>query len=569
MSDPVSPIDKIAVAFWEDFLPLQPTTATVYGDDRYDDRLEDPGPEGRAAARALAEHVLSEIAEVPDEGLSVEERITKDMLRIVADLAIEGDDRSFHELRAVDHMEGLQLQISQIAQFQAADTPERLEKFVARLHAYDDAIDATIGVMDDGRASGRTAARIVVERTIDQLDRLLAIPVEDSPIVATARVASEADRAAVRGALRESIYPANRRLREALAGPYLGASRELPGLISAPDGEALYRYAIRAWTTLDMDPRDVHQVGLDELAMIDEERRAIANAEGYGDDVEAYRRALADDPANQAATREELVARATEDIGRALDVAPRIFGRLPSSGCEVKPVEAYKEKDVAFAYYYPPTLDGTRPGTYYVNTYDLPSRTYSKLASTTYHEAIPGHHFQIALEMEHPSLNLFRRLGSRMVGGAYVEGWGLYAERLADEYGLYRNAGERLGMLDAQAWRASRLIVDSGMHGLGWTRQQSIDQLLRTGLSMTDAVIETDRYIGWPGQALCYMTGMRLMRQLRRDLETRDGAAFDLRSFHDELIGHGSLPLATLAKELPGWVKPKAEPEVALTPMRP
>jgi uncharacterized protein (DUF885 family) len=490
--------------------------------------------------------------------LSVEERITKDMLRIVADLGIEGDDLSFHELRALDHMEGLQLMINQIAQFQAADTPERLDRFVARLHAYEGAIDATIGVLDDGRASGRTAARIVVERTIDQLDRLLAIPVEESPIVATARVASEADRAAIRGALRESIYPANRRFRDALAGPYLEASRELPGLVSAPGGEALYRYAIRAWTTLDMEPRDVHQTGLDELAMIDEERRAIANAEGYGDDVEAYRRALAEDPANQASTREELVARATEDIARALEVAPRIFGRLPASACEVKPVEAYKEKDVAFAYYYPPTLDRSRPGTYYVNTYDLPSRTYSKLASTTYHEAIPGHHFQIALEMEHPSLNVFRRLGSRMVGGAYVEGWGLYSERLADEYGLYRNAGERLGMLDAQAWRASRLIVDSGMHGLGWTRQQSIDQLLRTGLSMTDAVIETDRYIGWPGQALCYMTGMRVIRQLRRDLEARDGAAFDLRSFHDEAIGHGSLSLATLARELPNWVKPKA-----------
>ncbi len=557
MPELVSPIDRIAVAFWEDFLPLQPTTATVYGDDRYDDRLEDLGPVGRAAARALSERVLREIAEVSDDGLTVEERITKDMLRIVAEIAIEGDDLSFHELRAVDHMEGIQLAINQIAQFQAADTPERLEKFVARLHAYEDSIDATIRIMDEGRASGRTAARIVVERTIDQLDRLLAIPVEASPIVATARVASDADRAAVRGALRESIYPANRRFRDALAGPYLEASRELPGLISAPDGEALYRYAIRAWTTLDMEPRDVHQVGLDELAMIDEERRAIASAEGYGDDVEAFRRALADDLGNQASTREELVARATEDIARALEVAPRIFGRLPRSGCEVRPVEEYKEKDVAFAYYYPPTLDGSRPGIYYVNTYDLPSRTYSKLASTTYHEAVPGHHFQIALEMEHPSLNLFRRLGSRMVGGAYVEGWGLYAERLADEYGLYRNAGERLGMLDAQAWRASRLIVDSGMHGLGWTRQESIDQLLRTGLSMTDAVIETDRYIGWPGQALCYMTGMRVMRQLRRDLEARDGAAFDLRSFHDELIGHGSLPLATLAKELPGWVKPK------------
>ncbi len=557
MTEPMSRIDEIAVGYWEDLLPLQPTIATVYGDDRYDDRLEDPGPAGRAATRSLAERVLRDIAGVPDEGLAVEERITKDMLRTVAELAVGADDLAVHELRAVDHMEGLQLQINQIGQFQPADTPERLEKFLIRLRAYGDAIDATIAILDEGRASGRTAARIVAERTVDQLDRLLAIPVETSPIAMTARVASDADRDAVREVVREAVYPANRRFRDAIAGPYLAATREQPGLISAPDGEAQYRYAIRAWTTLDMDPRDVHQVGLDELAIIDEERRAIANTEGYGDDVDAYRRALADDPANRASTSEDLVARATEDIGRALEVAPRIFGRLPVAACEVKPVETYKEKDVAFAYYYPPTMDGSRPGTYYVNTYDLPSRTYSKLASTTYHEAVPGHHFQITLEMEHPSLNVFRRLGSRMVGGAYVEGWGLYAERLADEYGLYRNAGERLGMLDAQAWRAARLVVDSGMHGLGWTRRQSIEQLLRTGLSETDAVIETDRYIGWPGQALSYMTGMRVIRQLRAELTARDGAAFDLRRFHDELIGHGSLPLATLAKELPTWVTPR------------
>ena len=156
--------------------------------------------------------------------------------------------------------------------------------------------------------------------------------------------------------------------------------------------------------------------------------------------------------------------------------------------------------------------------------------------------------------MENPNLNVFRRLGSRIVGGAYVEGWGLYSERLADEMGLYRSQAERFGMLDAQAWRASRLVVDSGMHGLGWSRQQSIDWLLEAGLSETDAVIETDRYICWPGQALTYMTGMREIERLRRELEARDGAGFDLKRFHDELIGHGSLPLATLAAELPNWV---------------
>ncbi len=553
---PMSRIDDIATRFWESLLELSPTVATVYGDERYDDRLDDPGPAGRAAHRALAERVRTEVAGISTEALSVEDRITLDMLAITADLTIRGDDLAVHELRAVNHIDGVQTLLAQLAVFQPADTPERLDRWLARLRAYGPMVDATIEVLREGMSSGRTSARIVAERTIAQLDGLLGQPLEASPVVRMAQVADDAAREAVANAVRDVVRPADQRFLAFLRDEYLATTRELPGLISAPDGDALYRYAIRSWTTLDMEPAEIHQVGLDELATIDAERREIALEAGFGDDVDAYRRSLVADPANQAASPELLVARATEDIARAAEASPRVFGRLPKARCEVRPVEAFKEKDAPFAYYYPPTLDGSRPGIYYVNTYDLPSRTFSKLASTTYHEAIPGHHYQIALEMEHPTLNVFRRLGSRLTGSAYVEGWGLYSERLADELGLYRSLGERLGMLDAQAWRASRLIVDSGMHGLGWSRRESIDWLLRTGLSETDAVIETDRYIGWPGQALSYMVGLREIRRLRRELEASLGAAFDLRQFHDELIGHGSLPLATLARELPTWVAP-------------
>ena len=550
-------MDEIATAFWEGYLTLSPTTPTFYGDERYADRLDDPGPEGRAAGRALAERSAAEAAAVPEEGMTTEDRITRDMLRIIGELTAEEDDLGAYELRAVDQINGPQTMLAQLAQFQPADTPERLEAWLERLRAYGPYIDAYIEILHDGRASGRTSARIVAERTIEQLHRVLAMPLDEALIPALSRVAAEEDRERVRKVVGEVVYAADRRYLEAIEGDYLPATREQPGLVSAPDGAALYRHFIRRWTTLDMDPRDVHQVGLDELEQIDEERRAIARRAGFGDDVSAFRRSVADDPANRAATKEELVARANEDIVRAAAVAPTVFGRLPRAGCEVWPVEEFKEKDAPFAYYFPPATDGSRAGIYYVNTYDLPTRTYSKLASTTYHEAIPGHHFQISLEMENPSLNVFRRLGSRMVSGAYAEGWGLYAERLADELGLYRNDAERLGMLDAQAWRASRLITDSGMHGLGWSRQQSVDWLLQTGLSMTDAVIETDRYIDWPGQALSYMLGMREIRRLRAELEARDGGRFDLKRFHDELIGHGSLPLVTLSAELPRWVTPR------------
>jgi uncharacterized protein (DUF885 family) len=549
-------MDEIASRLWEGYLRVSPTTATVYGDSRFDDRLDDPGPEGRAAVRSLLESSAAEAAAVPDDELSDEDRITCDMIQVTAGLVAEGDDLAVHEIRAVNQIDGPQTLLAQVAVFQRADTPERLEAWLARLRAYGPFMDENIRILREGLASGRTSARIVAERTIRQLEGTLATPLEQAVVPALSRVAGEADRERVREVVRDVVYPADQRYLDVLRDEYLAATREQPGLVSAPDGDALYRYAIRQWTTLDMEPADVHQVGLDELAAIDAERREIAGEAGYGDDVRSYRRALELDPSNQAATPEELVARATEDITRAAAIAPTVFGRLPHAACEVRPVEAFKEKDAPPAYYFPPTMDGSRPGIYYVNTYDLPSRTYSKLASTTYHEAIPGHHFQISLEMEHPILNVFRRLGARMTGGAYVEGWGLYSERLADELGLYRNQAERFGMLDAQAWRASRLIVDSGLHGLGWSRQQSIDWLLQTGLSQTDAVIETDRYISWPGQALTYMTGLREIRRLRHALEARDGAAFDLVRFHDELLGHGSLPLATLASEVPRWVTP-------------
>ena len=413
---------------------------------------------------------------------------------------------------------------------------------------------ANTEILREGIASGLTAPRIVAERTIAQIERMLDVPIESAIVPSMVSVTTEADRERVREAVRDVAYPADAAFLDVLRNEYLAATRDEPGLWSAPDGEALYRTAIRSWTTLDLDPEAVHQMGLEDLDRIDEERRRIARGAGHGDDIDAYRRALEADPANRPSTKQELVARAAEDIERGLAEAPRYFGRLPRVGCEVRPVEEFKEKDAPFAYYYPPTLDGSRPGIYYANGYDLPSRTYTKLATTTYHEAVPGHHFQIALEMENPNLNTFRRLGARMVGASYVEGWGLYSERLADEMGLFRSEGERFGMLDAQAWRAARLVVDTGLHALRWPRQRSIDFLRMVGLSETDAVIETDRYICWPGQALTYKVGQREIERLRAELTARDGADFDIRTFHDAVLGHGSLPLATLSRELPGWV---------------
>ena len=550
---PASPVDVLADRFWESILELNPTTATVYGDERYADRLEDPSPAGRARSRRLMETTKADAEAISPDGLSVEDRITRDMLIVIADQGLEEDDQGVHRLRVVDQIGGPQTLLPQVATFQPADTPERLEKFLTRLNGYRDYMAANTDILREGLDTGLTAPRIVAERTVAQLERLIAIPIGEAVIPALAHVASNADRERVRDVVRDVVYPADAAFLKVLKGEYLAETRDEPGLWSAPRGDALYRTQIRSWTTLDLDPREVHQIGMEELRAIDAGRRAIATAAGAANPV-AYRARLDADPANTPRSKEELLQRAREDIDRAMAVAPGFFGTLPKAGCEVKAVEEFKEKDAPFAYYFPPASDGSRGGTYYANGYDLPSRKYTKLATTTYHEAVPGHHFQIALEQENPNLSTFRRLGARIVGGAYVEGWGLYSEKLADEMGLFRDDAERFGMLDAVAWRAARLVVDTGLHALRWTRQQSIDFLLETGLSETDATIETDRYIAWPGQALTYMIGCREIEKLRRELTARDGSAFDLRAFHDAVLGHGSLPLATLRRELPNWL---------------
>jgi uncharacterized protein (DUF885 family) len=547
-------VDQLADGFWERFKQLSPISATINGDDRYDDQLPDPGPVGRAERRRFAAEMRDAGADLDPASLSLEDRITLDVLHVVGNIFLVQDDQRIDTLQVVDQMGGPQTMLPQLCQVQAADTPERLDAFLARLHAYPAFMAANRELLNEALASGLTAPRIVAERTIAQLERMLAIPIDQAVVPSLVTVANEADREKIRAVVRDEVYPADAAFLEALRGEYRHASREENGIWSAPDGDTLYATQILRWTTLQQDPEDVHRVGLEELESIEAERREISRAAGFGDDTKAYRASLAGDPANQAGSKEILIARATEDIERAHELAPRMFRNVPVSACRVIPVEEYKERDAPFAYYYPPSADTTRPGTYYVNTFDLPSRTFSRLASTTYHEAIPGHHFQIALEGENKALNLFRRFAARYAGGAYVEGWGLYAERLADEMGLYRNEAERFGMLDAQAWRAARLVVDTGMHALRWDRQRSIDTLLDAGLTETDAVIETDRYIAWPAQALTYKTGQREIERLRREISARDGSAFDLREFHDQLLGHGSLPLATLAKELPNWV---------------
>ena len=557
-------VNALAERFWNGVLELSPITATVLGYEQGEDRLDDPGPAGRDRARRLFRGTLDAADAIRESqsggtgsdiaALPTEEAITLDILHVVCETELEQLDQRIDRLKAVDQMDGPQTVMPLLATFQRIDTPERFDRFLARVDDYPRYMGAIVELAREGLASGLTAARIVTERVINQLERLLAIPDEESPIVMAATLPAPSDREKLVAAVRRSIRPADQAFFDVLRGGYRDASREEPGLWSAVNGEQLYRTQIRAWTSLDLDPADLHRIGLEELESIEAERHEISRSLGLGDDTKAARASLQNSPGAIPESVDELLDHARGQIERALAKSPDYFGRLPKAPVEVRAVEPFKEVDSPAAFYFAPAVDGSRPGIYYVNTYDLPSRSYLNLASTSFHEAVPGHHFQIALQTEMTHLSAFRRMGARMAGSAYVEGWGLYSERLADEMGLYLNPAERFGMLDGQAHRAARLVADMGIHAFRWSQKRSIAQLLDAGLAETNALIETDRYICLPAQALTYKVGQREIERLRADAAARLGSAFDLRAFHDAMLGHGTLPLATLTRELPGWL---------------
>ena len=554
MTDPNAAVNELADRFWDGVLERDPVSATILGDDRWDDRLPDLGEAGRAADAAAYREALADAGTIDPGALAPEQVITHDMLTLVARTHLEALEQKQYQL-AIDHIFGVQTLPVRMAQYQIADSPERLERLLTRFAAYPHAITQTIDTLREGVAEGRTQAAVPVRREIEQIERMLALPVDAFPAVSMAHVADDAARERVQASVEQHIYPALQALHDFLVDEYEAQVRSEPGIRATPGGDEAYRLAIRMNTTVAAAPDEVHHFGLEDLAHIEAEKDEIARRAGYRDRA-AYAKALAEDPANHTSSRERIVELAAAQTERAFAAAPRYFGRLPSANCEVKAVEEYREREVPPAFYMPPSVDGSRVGRYYLNTYQPEQRPLHKIASITFHEATPGHHFQLAIEMELTDLPRFRIHGSRMAGAAYVEGWGLYCERLADEMGLYLSDAERLGMLEAQSFRAARLVVDSGLHAFGWSRARAIEFMYERGsLPLVDAEIEVDRYTIWPGQALAYKIGQREIERARREVSEFMGDRFDLRTFHDEVLGHGSVPLATLRREIPGWVE--------------
>lgn len=553
-----TPVYRFADEAWMRFLELNPMWATVQGIDTWDDRLDDPSAAGREALMTVVEGWAERVEGFLSQEQSVEDTVTLGLMRAVVRRIREAHELRLWELDALDQINGPQSLVGELARFCRTDTPERFGNLLQRLAAYPAWVAAHRANVEEGLASGRTAPGPVVARCIEQTRGLVEMAPERSPLMTANEALSDEQRAALLQAIEADVQPALADWLELLES-CAAQVRSGDGVCHLPDGEAIYRHAIRSYTNLDEDPQVIHDYGLGRLDEIEAAEASIAAELGHAS-VAALRVFLDADPQNHAETPEDLLALAREWIERAEAEAPTWFGNPPAERCVVRAVESHAEKSAPAGFYYPPAEDGSRPGIYFINTYDPSSRPLHQVVPMTYHEAVPGHHFQLTTERHLEQLPAFRVHGSLLACGAYVEGWALYAERLAVEMGLYRTPLERFGAWESEAHRAARLVVDTGMHAFGWTRQQSIDVLReRAGLSQLEAEIETDRYLAWPGQALSYMMGQREIMDLRMQLEARDGERFDHRGFHDAVIGHGSLPLDVLRDNLPGWVDPKAE----------
>jgi uncharacterized protein (DUF885 family) len=544
---------QLAAEYWEGVLRRNPILATFFGDHRYDDRLPDLGSTGRANEEADLLELLDRLDALKDANLGVDDRITQDMLGLAIKGGLDALTYRLDEM-AVDQMDGPQVWLPELLNWHPTDTPEHVQQLIARFRAFGTLIDQYLGNLSDGIRDQRTAPTIAVERVIAQLRALLAMPVDDSPLSAAARTQPPELADQLRRAVAETVYPAYQRMLDFLVDYLAKHARRDPGVWVVADGAEIYALLVRQHTTTELTPGELHQMGLDDLASIHAEMRAIMARRGAADvPIRFFTEQLTRDPANVPASREELIEISEQLLAAAQAALPRAFGRLPSIPIVVKPIEKFRERDAPAAYYFQSSADGSRPAIFYINTFEPTSRPKHTLSALAFHEGVPGHHLQIGIAQETQDLPAFRRLSAGWLANAFVEGWALYTERLADELGLYGDDLARYGMLGYQAWRACRLVVDTGLHHLRWSREQAIEFFFENvGLTERETLNEVDRYIVWPAQALAYKVGQREIEALRREQEQRLGERFDLRAFHDAVLGHAAVPLSTLRLILSG-----------------
>jgi uncharacterized protein (DUF885 family) len=565
------------------YLQLDPWAVTYYGvsEERVGapshDRFRDYSPAGDRAMRALVAELLAEVEAVPLDGLDATDRLTVEIARSMYGATAASSDIAYgflqplwrnHTPYVVSQLSGPHIDLpNMMANQQSVTTADEAADYLARLRAFGPTFDGVIAKLQADAAAGASPPRVLLERIAEGLDGVLQIPPADQDLITalSAKLAeadvTEAERSEIleeaTDIMRDVVLPAYGRLRSEVARE-VPTARDEDGVWALPEGELFYRHSVRQMTGSDLGPDEIHEIGLREVARIEEEIDALLRPEGMTEGTVGERlRALGADPAYLYPDTEEghaeLLRLLRDQVAEIRTRMPDYFGVLPPQQLQIRAVPEVSEASAAGGYYDVPSLDGTRPGIYWVNFRDMASLPSWSLATLSYHEGVPGHHHQLATAMNLGDMPLLRQLLS---DNAFVEGWALYSEQLAMEMGLYADDPMgNVGRLRDELYRAVRLVVDTGLHHKRWTREQAIEYMTsRTGVVESDITAEIERYMAWPGQALGYKLGMLQILELRTAAQETMGEAFDLRAFHDVVLGAGSVPIDVMRGQVEAWV---------------
>ena len=552
-------LQELFRAAWNYQMHEYPESATCAGYPGQNHRWTDLTPAAIERRRRELPAPLRVLGTIRRENLSSAEKLSYDLFQRNCEMAIASAVFP-EEYLQITQMSGVQQSVATMIRIMPKVTIEDYRNVVARLEAVGVLVDQTIVLLENGLTAGITPPKVTLRDVVGQVDAQLVADPAESPIIDSLKdfpstlPADERERChtAAIEALRTSVLPAYKRLRVFLAERYIPHCRETTALRDLPDGAAWYALQVRLNTTTTLGPKEIHETGRAEVERIEVEMEKAIKASGFRGTRAAFFTFLHTDPRFYYDRAEDLLVGYRDICKRADPELVKLFGRLPRQPYGVLPVPAYAAKSQPAAYYEPGSTRAGRAGYFFANAYDLSSRPKWEMEALALHEAVPGHHVQLALADELADVPEFRRQAHYT---AYVEGWGLYAESLGYEMGFYTDAYTRFGQLALEMWRAARLVVDTGLHALGWSRKEAIDYFLeKTGRAEHDVTVEVDRYIVWPGQALAYKIGQLKISELRRAAAGELGDRFELRAFHDEVLGQGALPLDVLESRIKAWV---------------
>lgn len=559
-SQPAQTLHTLFDEDWQWRLKEEPESATLYGDHRYDNLLTDLSPEAIERRKAHRREMLARIEAIDRSTLDKQDRVSYDLFLRNAKLDVE--ELQFPvEYLAINQMQGLQIDFAQLVTNTPFRNAQDYSNYLARLTALPKQIDQTIALLKRGLASGWVQPAVPLRSLPEQIEGQLSSDATESPLYKPFQTtpndipSATRDRLAADGKhlIAEQVMPAMRKLDAFLKDTYLPGARKQISAMTLPDGAAYYQYSIQRETTTNLTPAEIHKIGLSEVARIHKEMEDVVRQTGFHGSFSEFLTFLRTDPRFYYTNADDLVAGYALIAKRIDGHLPELFAELPREPYGIRVIPSYESPAQTTAYYMEGAADGSRAGMFMINTYKLDTRPKYEMEALTLHESVPGHHLQIARAQELKGLPDFRRNAGYT---AYVEGWALYAESLGSEIGMYKDPYSRFGQLTYEMWRACRLVVDTGMHSMGWSRQQAIDYMKdNTAKTENDIVVEVDRYIVWPGQALAYKLGELKIKELRARAKQQLGDKFDLRKFHNAVLDNGALPLDVLDTQIDEWIE--------------